>query len=75
MNGLRLPYFDVERSAITPTIGCIIMPDMGPAIQTRDVRDFVRPSWRRYGVQSVERISNFFSQSMEQAYRSFQYPT
>lgn len=28
-------------------------PERGPAIQTSDVRDFVRPSWRRYGVQST----------------------
>lgn len=34
-------------------MGCIINPDRGPAIQTSDVRDLVRPSASRYGVQSV----------------------
>lgn len=52
MNGRRLPHFERERSAMIPTIGCIIRPDSGPAIHTNDVRDFVKPSWRRYGVQS-----------------------
>ena len=28
-------------------------PDSGPAIQTSEMRDFVRPSCRRYGVQYV----------------------
>jgi hypothetical protein len=52
MNGRRLPYFDFDRSAITPTIGCITNPESGPAIHTSDVRLFVRPRFRRYGVQS-----------------------
>jgi hypothetical protein len=54
INGLRLPYFDFDLSAITPTIGCMMSPDRGPAIHTRDVRLFVRPSARRYGVQSIK---------------------
>jgi hypothetical protein len=53
ITGRRLPYFDVDLSAITPTIGCIISPESGPAIQTRDVFDFVNPSCNRYGVQSI----------------------
>lgn len=52
MNGRRRPYFDRDRSAITPINGWIIRPDRGPAIHTNDVRDFVRPSCSRYGVQS-----------------------
>ena len=56
MKGLRRPYLDMQRSDTTPTIGCIISPDSGPAIQTREVRDFERPSLRRYGVQSVSAI-------------------
>lgn len=53
MNGRRRPHFDVDRSVIIPTRGCIINPDNGPAIHTSEVFDFVRPSWRRYGVQSA----------------------
>lgn len=53
MNGLRRPHFDRDRSAMTPISGCMISPDRGPAIQTSDVRDLVRPSWSRYGVQSA----------------------
>lgn len=37
---------------MTPTIGCIIKPESGPAIHTSDVFDLVSPSWSRYGVQS-----------------------
>lgn len=47
INGLLRPHLDRDRSAITPMRGWIMRPDNGPAIQTRDVRDFVRPSWRR----------------------------
>lgn len=47
MKGLRLPHFDLELSASTPTTGCMISPDKGPAIHTSDVRLLVRPSWRR----------------------------
>lgn len=56
MKGLRLPHFDLDRSAITPTIGWTIRPESGPAIHTRDVRLLLRPSWRRYGVQSSGRF-------------------
>lgn len=69
MKGLRLPHFDLELSASTPTTGCMISPDRGPAIHTRDVRLLVRPSWRRYGVQSVNwlriRPNEFFLYSEE----------
>src|SRR5215469_14341020 len=51
INGLLRPYFDVERSANMPTIGCIIRPESGPAIQTRETCDLVRPRFNRYGVQ------------------------
>ena len=55
MNGLRRPHFDLDRSAMTPIKGWIISPDNGPAIHTNEVLDFVRPSCRRYGVQSDQR--------------------
>lgn len=55
INGLRLPHLDRDRSAITPMSGWIMRPDNGPAIHTSDVRDLVKPSCRRYGVQSVHR--------------------
>lgn len=57
MNGLLLPHFDLELSASTPTTGCMISPERGPAIHTKEVLLFVRPNWRRYGVQSVQEIS------------------
>lgn len=44
MNGLLLPHLDLELSARTPTTGCIIRPDNGPAIHTRDVLLLVNPS-------------------------------
>ena len=53
MKGLLLPHFDVDRSAIAPTIGWTIMPDSGPATQTADVLLFVRPRESRYGVPSA----------------------
>jgi hypothetical protein len=53
MNGRRLPHRDRDRSARMPTTGCIMSPESGPAIHTKDIRDFVMPSWRRYGVQSA----------------------
>lgn len=52
INGLRLPYFDLELSASTPMTGPITSPDSGPAIHTSDVLLLVRPSCKRYGVQS-----------------------
>ena len=58
INGLRLPHLDRDLSAMTPMRGCITSPERGPAIQTSDVRDLVRPSWRRYGVQSIARGGN-----------------
>lgn len=57
MKGLRRPHFDRDRSAMTPMRGWMISPDSGPAIHTRDVLDFVRPSCRRYGVQSVPELN------------------
>ena len=56
MKGLRRPHLDLELSASTPTTGCIISPESGPAIHTSDVWALLRPSWRRYGVQSVSGI-------------------
>ena len=47
MKGRLLPYLDVERSAMAPTTGCMMRPDSGPAIHTREVLDLVRPNWRR----------------------------
>jgi hypothetical protein len=47
MKGLRRPQREVERSATTPTMGCIIRPESGPATHTREILDFVRPSSRR----------------------------
>jgi len=41
--GRLLPHFDVELSAMTPMIGCTIIPEMGPASQTMDVWPFVNP--------------------------------
>lgn len=51
MNGLRRPNLDVERSAMAPMTGWIRRDDRGPATQTRDVRDLVKPKLSRYGVQ------------------------
>lgn len=53
INGRLLPHFDLDSSAMTPTIGCIIKPEIGPAIHTIDIRDLVMPRLRRYGVQST----------------------
>jgi hypothetical protein len=47
MNGRLLPYFDVERSDMAPTMGCMMRPESGPAIHTREVFDFVSPNRRR----------------------------
>jgi hypothetical protein len=63
MKGRRRPHFDVHESDMAPTMGCVKSPERGPAIQTRDVLDFVRPRFRRYGVQSstgMERVSAYF---------------
>jgi len=43
MYGLRRPHFDLDSSAIAPTMGWTMRPDKGPAIHTRDVFDLVRP--------------------------------
>lgn len=53
MYGLLRPHFDLLESARTPTIGWVMMPLSGPAIQTTDVWLFVNPRLRRYGVQYV----------------------
>lgn len=65
MKGLRRPHFDRDRSAITPIRGWIINPDRGPAIHTNEVLDLVKPSCRRYGVQSNpdNRVSDNYPQS------------
>ena len=47
MNGLRRPHLDFDLSENTPTTGCIMRPDNGPAIHTNDVRLFVKPSESR----------------------------
>ena len=47
MNGLRRPHLLFESSEMTPTSGCMIKPDNGPAIHTAEVCDLVRPSCRR----------------------------
>lgn len=60
MNGLRLPYLDLELSASTPMTGPITSPDNGPAIHTSDVLLLVRPNCKRYGVQS-ESVSYGFA--------------
>src|SRR5271156_3927840 len=39
MKGRLLPYFDVERSDRASTTGCMIRPERGPAIHTKEVRD------------------------------------
>lgn len=57
----------------------MINPDKGPAIHTSEVRDFVRPSWSRYGVQSIPSAVLVNSQDAVtpvegKAYRSFQCP-
>lgn len=57
MNGRRRPYFDRELSAMTPTNGCTINPERGPAIQTADIRLLERPKERRYGVPSSFELS------------------
>jgi hypothetical protein len=65
MKGLRRPHFDRDRSAITPIRGWMINPDRGPAIHTNEVLDLVKPSCRRYGVQSNpdNRVSDKYPQS------------
>lgn len=45
--GLRLPYLDFDSSAQVPTIGWTMIPDKGPAIQTKEVLLLDRPSARR----------------------------
>ena len=45
--GRRRPHFDVFSSAMTPTMGCTMSPESGPATQTSEVLLFVRPSLRR----------------------------
>ena len=55
MKGRRRPHFDVQESDMAPTMGCVKRPESGPAIQTSDVLDLVRPRLRRYGVQSGAR--------------------
>jgi hypothetical protein len=47
MYGLRRPHLDLLESAKTPTTGCVIIPDSGPAIHTRDVWLLVNPRFRR----------------------------
>ncbi|KAI4190907.1 MAG: hypothetical protein L6R41_000508 [Letrouitia leprolyta] len=47
MKGLRLPYFDLELSASTPTTGPITSPDNGPAIHTKEVLLFLKRMLRR----------------------------
>ena len=58
MKGRRRPHFDLDSSAMAPTMGCTMRPERGPAIHTSDVLLFVKPSDRRYGVQSVRRVSS-----------------
>ena len=43
----RRPHLELDRSATTPTTGCMINPNSGPAIHTSEVRLLVRPSCRR----------------------------
>ena len=47
IKGRRRPKRDVDLSATAPTNGWVMRPDIGPAIQTREELDFVRPSSRR----------------------------
>jgi hypothetical protein len=51
MYGLLRPQLDLDLSDKVPTIGCIISPERGPAIQTKDTLLFVSPRLRRKGVQ------------------------
>lgn len=61
ITGRLLPHLDLELSAITPIIGCTIMPEMGPANQTIEVWPFVNPRERRYGVQSADGLVSLSS--------------
>lgn len=47
MKGRRRPKREVDLSATAPTMGWTMRPEMGPATQTREVLDFVRPRLRR----------------------------
>lgn len=47
INGRRRPKREVDLSATAPTMGWTMRPEMGPATQTREVLDFVRPRFRR----------------------------
>lgn len=47
MKGRRRPKREVDLSATAPTMGWTMRPEMGPATQTREVLDFVRPRFRR----------------------------
>lgn len=70
MIGLLRPYLEVLLSASTPTIGCMINPDNGPAIHTSESLLFVKPSCRRYGVQYVISVPQVNLQAIQQSWTS-----
>ena len=49
MYGRLRPQRSVDRSASEPTRGCMISPDKGPAMNTRDMSDLESPREIRYG--------------------------
>src|SRR5450432_3467493 len=49
INGFRLPQDILQLSLRIPTYGCTSEPERGPAIQTRAIRDLLRPRDNRYG--------------------------
>jgi len=49
MKGLRLPQRMRQLSLSMPTYGCTRVPESGPAIQTKAMRDLLRPRDSRYG--------------------------
>lgn len=52
-NYCNIPHWDSDLSAMAPTIGWHIIPDIGPTFQTRLMSDLVSPRDKRYGAQSI----------------------
>lgn len=50
MNGFLFPHDTLHLSLSMPTYGCTSVPVSGPAIQTRAIRDLLKPSDTKKGV-------------------------
>lgn len=50
MNGFLFPHDILHLSLNMPTYGCTSVPVSGPAIQTKAIRDLLKPSETRNGV-------------------------